>query len=469
MKRLDIFRELNIQTKIFVPVIFILGLMALINIFSYLQMTKMGNEIATLEEQIALHQEIDGLISDPILQIERNRQSTILWTTILTIVGVVVGLIATVAITRHITHPLRAIVDIAKQVANGDLNVDIASTHRGDEVGMLENAFENLVIGLTEITMAANQISAGDLTIKVEPRSERDVLGHALTSMVTTLREQTQEMVDGVNILTASVGGIMAATSELTAGATQTAAAVSQTTTTVTQVRQTAQISSEKADMVSQSSRQTAEISQSGETATKDTIAKMQQINEQMKLVAESIVVFSEKSQTIGEIIATVNDLADQSNLLAVNASIEAALAGEQGKGFAVVAQEIRGLAEQSKQATTQVRTILRDIQEATRAAIITTEQGSKAVVSGLEQSANAGEAIRHLTESVTKGVQAATQIAASSREQLVGVDQMVKAMESIKLATAQNVDSSKQLESAAKNLEALGQKLKQLADRYQV
>lgn len=177
----------------------------------------------------------------------------------------------------------------------------------------------------------------------------------------------------------------------------------------------------------------------------------------------------SEQSQAIGEIIATVNDLAEQSNLLAVNAAIEAARAGEQGKGFAVVAQEVKSLAEQSKHATAQVRTILGDIQKATSAAVLATEQGNKAVEAGVKQSAEAGESIRLLTDSVTEGAQAAVQIAASSQQQMVGMDQVALAMENIKQASIQNVSGTKQAEAAAESLHELGQKLKQLAEQYKV
>ncbi len=180
----------------------------------------------------------------------------------------------------------------------------------------------------------------------------------------------------------------------------------------------------------------------------------------QLKLLAESIVRLSEQSQAIGEIIATVNDLAEQSNLLAVNAAIEAARAGEQGKGFAVVAQEVKSLAEQSKQATAQVRTILGEIQKATGAAVLATEQGSKAVEAGLKQSGEAGESIRQLAESVTEAAQAATQIAASSQQQMVGMDQVALAMENIRQASLQNVSGTKQAETAAHNLHELGRKL---------
>jgi len=188
-----------------------------------------------------------------------------------------------------------------------------------------------------------------------------------------------------------------------------------------------------------------------------------------MESIAESIVRLSEQSQAIGEIMLTVNDLAEQSNLLAVNASIEAAKAGEQGKGFAVVAQEVRNLADQSKQATTQVRSILSEIQKATNAAVMVTEQGSKAVETGVRLSGQAGESVQKLTEGIAEAAQAATQIAASSQQQMAGMDQVALAIESIKTASTQNVASTKQTETAAKNIEELGRRLKGLVSLYKV
>jgi methyl-accepting chemotaxis protein len=195
----------------------------------------------------------------------------------------------------------------------------------------------------------------------------------------------------------------------------------------------------------------------------------MERIRQQMDAIAASMVKLSEQSQAIGQIMASVEDLAAQSNLLAVNASIEAAKAGEHGKGFSVVAQEVKSLAEQSRQATNQVRTILGDIQKATTTAVMATEQGTKAVEAGARQTEVAGEAIQALVGSVTESAQAATQIAASSQQQLVGVDQVAGAMESIKQASTQNVASAQQLETAARNLNELGQRIKHMVEGYTV
>ena len=273
-------------------------------------------------------------------------------------------------------------------------------------------------------------------------------------------RSITRQLRESITRLSSSSAEILATTSQVASGAAETSSAVSETTATVEEVKQAAQMANQKARTVSDSAQKATQTSQAGRKSVEDTIQEMQRIQEQVESIAESIVQLSEQSQAIGEIIATVNDLAEQSNLLAVNAAIEANKAGEQGKGFVVVAQEIRSLAEQSKQATAQVRTILGDIQKATSSAVLATEQGSKAVKSGVMQSVEAGKTILALSDSVTEAAQAATQIAASSQQQMVGMDQVALAMENIRQASLQNVAGTKQAEAAAQNLHELGQKL---------
>ena len=341
-------------------------------------------------------------------------------------------------------------------------------------VSVVMGAFLNRILAnpLKEITRIAERVASRDLTVSISSDNRRDevgLLGQTFRRMVENLREVTREIREGVNVLASSASEILASTTQVASGAAETATAVSQTTSTVEEVKQTSQVASQKAKYVSETAQKSGQVSQTGRKAVEDTVAVMNRIREQVDSIAESIVRLSEQSQAIGEIIATVNDLAEQSNLLAVNAAIEAAKAGEQGKGFAVVAQEVKSLAVQSKQATAQVRAILGDIQKATSAAVMATEQGSKAVEGGVKQSTETGESIRLLADSITEAAQAAAQIAASAQQQLVGMDQVALAMENIKQASAQNVASTKQAETAAQNLHALGQKLKQLVEQYQV
>lgn len=374
-----------------------------------------------------------------------------------------------ILLTRNIARPLGEVSAIARQIASGDLSINLPASERSDEVGELTRTFARMTESLTGMAGIAKKISAGDLTVEVQPQSERDVLGSAFSAMVRNLREVNLGIRESVNVLSSSASQILAATTEVAAGAAETATAVGQTTATVEEVKQTTQLSSDKARFVSETAQKTVQVSHLGKKSVEETLAAMNRISEQMDLVAEGIMRLSEQGLAIGEIMATVNDLAEQSNLLAVNAAIEAAKAGEQGKGFAVVAQEVKSLAQQSKQATAQVRTILGDFQNATNNAVMATEQGSKAVEAGVKQSTEAGESIRMLTDSISESAQAATQIAASNQQQRVGMDQVAQAMESIKLASVQNVASTKQGEAAALNLHELAQKMKQMVAQYRV
>jgi methyl-accepting chemotaxis protein len=315
----------------------------------------------------------------------------------------------------------------------------------------------------------AEQIASGNLRVKVSPQSHNDTLGKAFAAMVVNLQRLTTDIAEAVNVLGSATTEIVATTTQLTASATATATAVTETTTTVAEVRHTAQLSSQKAKSVADGAQKGAQFFETGKKSTDESIEGMQRIRQQMTSIAESMVHLREQTQAIGQIITTVDDLAAQSNVLAVNAAIEAAKAGEQGKGFAVVAQEVKSLSEQSKQATDQVRAILHDIQKATSAAVAATEQGGQAVALGVAQSIQAGESIMALTATVTEAAHAATQIAASNQQQLVGVEQVASAMESVKQSSTQNVASARQLETSTRNLDALGQKLKELVARYEV
>jgi methyl-accepting chemotaxis protein len=314
------------------------------------------------------------------------------------------------------------------------------------------------------------RISEGDLTSNIEETGSDDEIGVLMVSfkqMLETLRKLTAQIKEAANGLATAASEISASVTEIASSATETATAANETSTTVEEVRQTALDSNRKAKHVSESAQKGVQISQTGEKAVSESIDGMHRIEQQMESIAQSIMKLSEHGQAIGGIIATVEDVAEQSNLLAVNASIEAAKAGEQGKGFAVVAQEVKSLAEQSRQATLRVRQILDDIQKSTSSAVMTTEQGSKAVEAGAIKSREAGEAIQRLASGVGEAAQATTQISVSSQEQLVGMDQVVSAMESIKQASSQNVTATKQVESAARDLHDLGQRLKQLVEQY--
>ncbi len=340
------------------------------------------------------------------------------------------ALVVLLIITMRIVQPIKEITKLATEIGKGNLKVDIPSEYRSDELGVLMESFK---------------------------------------SMLENLRGQLQHIMKSVVTLNLSSKEISVSGTQLVSSSTETLTSVEETTTTVEEVKQIAKEAKKKAKNISDSAQKAAQISGEGRKAVDETIERMGLIRDQMLSIDDSIMRLSEQVQSISEIIGTVDDLADQSNLLAVNAAIEATKAGEQGKGFTVVAQEIRVLADQSKQATDKVRTILTDIQKARDTAVMATEKGAKAVEAGVEQSRKAGESILELANSVDEAAQAGVVIATSTQEQSVGMDQIANAMQHVKEATSQNVDASKKLEDTAKSLSKMGKDLEELTKGYKV
>jgi methyl-accepting chemotaxis protein len=276
------------------------------------------------------------------------------------------------------------------------------------------------------------------------------------------------EVQEAAGSLQSATSEILGATTQQASGANEQSAAIAQTTTTVDELKTIAEQSVARAQEVAGVSQRTVEISRAGRQAVEATVGSMAQIRARVEGIAENILALSEQTQQVGEIIATVNDIASQSNILALNASVEAARAGEYGKGFAVVAVEVRNLAEQSRQATAQVRAILSDIQKATNATVMATEEGTKGVEEGMALASQAGEAIEQLARVIEESAQAAAQMVAGGRQQASGVEQVAVAMQSINQATAQGLESTRQAEKEARDLNVLAGSLTEIVEQYQ-
>ena len=292
------------------------------------------------------------------------------------------------------------------------------------------------------------------------------VIGRAC-DIARQLRATVIDVQIGAQDLSGAGEGILDAISVQTSGAAEQSAAIAQTSATVEEVKASAQQATQLAESVAAGAREADRIAAEGVAAVHDATGGMANIRDKVESIADQILALSEQTQQISDIIATVSDLADQSNMLALNAAIEATRAGEHGRGFAVVAQEIRALAEQSKVATAQVRTILGDIQRATNAAVMATEQGSKGVASGAQLIDGAGETISSLAAVIQDTSTAAQQIAAAVRQHSVGMEQIDAAMTDISRATNLSLESCTATTEAARALIALAKRLNNSVGRY--
>lgn len=398
-------------------------------------------------------------------------------------------------IAATLSKPVRRITETARIVKSGQLDVETHVTSR-DELRILSDAFNDMVEKLkgsmedvekkaaeerkikayledtvrTYVTFV-EKVGRGDLTGQLSITGEDDlnVLGKNLNAMTTGLWNLASRLRESTANISSAASEILATTSQQAATVSQQAASVNETSTTVQEVRQTAEQSHERVELVYRMAEESKETSRKGLEAVRETVTGMEDIKNQVAHIAETILSLSEQTQQIGDIIATVNDIADQSNLLALNAAIEAARAGEAGKGFAVVAGEVRSLAEQSRQATAQVKEILGDIQKATNTAVMVTEEGTKRTEAGQHLVRSTGEAIEAIASRIQKVAEAARQIAASTRQQLAGMDQVSSAMESIDQAATQTEAGTQQAEKAASGLNELAEEIKTVVSQYKL
>lgn len=317
----------------------------------------------------------------------------------------------------------------------------------------------------------AEQVGAGDLT--GEPlrvgRDELGRLGATLNAMAESLRQVSHQSRELTSSLNASAAQIRASTQEQAASVEQQLAALQETAATADEITHSGARISARAQEVIQAAQQSVQTSSSGLRAVEDTARAMDAIREQGELVATNIVALSEKTQVIGEIITTVNDISERAHLLALNAAIEAAAAGENGRSFAVVASELKVLADQAKDATIQVRSILGEIQRGINASVMMTEEAVKRVAVGRERSGMTQRTIEGITASVQESVQTFQQIVASTNQQQIGIEQVMGALQNIRQASQQTAGGTRELEIAASSLAELANQLFVLGERYKI
>jgi len=349
---------------------------------------------------------------------------------LLALAGVaLLSILITYTLRSSIANPLSAFMEFVERVGRGELSGQTATVGK-DEIGRLGGTLNNMVDGLRQ------------------------------------LARQSREATENLN---AAAAEIRASTQEQAASVEEQLAAVQETAATVDEITHAGAQIGKRAQEVIASAQATAQTSLSGLQAVEETARAMDAIRDQAETVAENIVALSEKTQAVGEIIASVNDISERTHLLALNAAIEAAAAGENGRSFAVVASEMKILADQAKDATNQVRSILGDIQRGINASVMLTEEAVKRVAAGKERTDTTTQTITEISSRVQESVQTFQQIVASTNQQQLGIEQVMGALQNIRQASQQTAAGTRQLDMAAANLSDLSQQLLGLVDRYRV
>ncbi len=340
-----------------------------------------------------------------------------------------------------------------------------------DMVEGMNEMLDAIIEPINQAAVALGFMAEGDFRKKMTGSYKGDLkkLKESINEVMKSLNQvmgevnQTVETVASGSVEISSSADSMAASSEeQSSQADEVAGAVEEMSRTVTQNAMSASQTSEVA-------KKNGEIAREGGKVVEQTVIKMRDIAEVVRQSAENIEKLGESSKEIGEIISVIDDIADQTNLLALNAAIEAARAGEQGRGFAVVADEVRKLAERTGEATKQIAGMIKGIQNETLEAVSAMKRGNEEVNSGIDLADQAGKSLKQILESTEEVTDMISQIAAASEQQSSTTEQISKNVAAISSVTGESAKRIQDVAQAADQLSKLTEQLRDLMMQFKI
>ncbi len=336
-----------------------------------------------------------------------------------------------------------------------------------DEIGRLLRSIHGTIMYMTDLAGAAKQISNNDLTARIELRSEDDVLGKSFGTMIDNLRDVIGQLAGNAREVAAVSEEIAASSEETYRDTGEQNDRVSQVSAAVTQMSSTMGESAKNAGEAAESAGQASDRATHGGELVKETMQGMRRVSEAVGQSSNLISKLADSAEQIGEIISVIDDIADQTNLLALNAAIEAARAGEQGRGFAVVADEVRKLAERTGKATSEITSMISGIQRETAEAVKSMDAGIKEVDQGRELTDNAGNTLAEIVQMSQTVGDMIRQMAAASDQQAAATDEISRFVEDISTITNKAATGAEKAATAAERLMSQAGSLRGVVDRF--
>jgi len=358
---------------------------------------------------------------------QAQRRNAYLLLAVMTVLAVVLGLVAALVISRMIVVPLRYTVQLAQRVADGDLSRTDAVTRR-DELGQLQQA---------------------------------------MFAMTESLRNLIGRIGGGVGQIAAAAEQLSAVTAQTSAGVQKQREETDQVATAMHQMSATVQEVAQNAEQASSAARQADEQARQGDRVVKDAIGQIDSLSAEVEHSAQAIEELNTESGRIGSVLEVIRAVAEQTNLLALNAAIEAARAGEQGRGFAVVADEVRALARRTHDSTEEIEGLIGNLQRVAQKAVEQMQTSRNLTLRTVELAGEAGSALGRITESVSTIEQMNQQIAAASEEQSAVAENISQSVTRVRDIGEQSASGSEQTASASAELARLGVELQGLVARF--
>ena len=340
-----------------------------------------------------------------------------------------------------------------------------------DIIHGFNGVLDSVILPIQESAKVLDKFAEGDFTprITTEYKGDHQLIVNSLNKMGESVSSVLNKVKEAVQATASAANQISSSTEEMAAGAQEQSSQATEVAGAVEQMTKTIYETTKNTGQATDASKNAGKVAKEGGHVVEETIEGMNRIAEVVKQSAETVQALGKSSDQIGEIVQVIDDIADQTNLLALNAAIEAARAGEQGRGFAVVADEVRKLAERTTKATKEIATMIKHIQKDTYDAVESMNEGTKQVEAGKVLAEKAGASLEEIIVGAEKVVDIVTQVAAASEEQSSAAEQISKNIESISSVTQESASGIQQIAHASEDLNRLTLNLQELVAQFKV
>jgi len=363
--------------------------------------------------------------------------------------------------------------NVTNEIVNGKLSTrgkpdNFYGAYKEIVVG-INSTLDAMFMPIKEGVSVLEEMAKGDFSARVkgEYKGEHRLISDSINTLGDSLTNILSNLAEMVNLTATISEQISSSTEEMAAGAQEQSVQTVEVASTVEEMTKTIISTAKNASQAAEASKKAGGVAREGGSVVDETVNGMNRIAEFVEKASEKIQALGKSSEQIGEIVQVIDDIANQTNLLALNAAIEAARAGEQGRGFAVVADEVRKLAERTTKATKEISDMIKRIQNVTDNVVESMKEGSSDVETGKVLAQKAGASLKEIINASDEVLDVVAQVASASEQQSATSEQISNNVESISKVTHESASGIQQIAGAADELNKMTVNLKDLISRF--